>query len=105
MRYPPTTSVTGTAKPVSARSSSHSIVGSRSAPAASAARSRSDSDAIVRASSVGAGKPTGAAADRSLRAAAGDPRDLGDRRDPVADLVEAVVAQAAHAVADRDLGD
>src|SRR4051794_34622463 len=38
----------------------------------------------------------------TLAPGARHPRDLGDRRDAVAHLVEAVVAQAAHAVAHRD---
>src|SRR3954454_4978134 len=43
----------GTANPVSASSASHSIVGSGSAPAASAARSSSESDAMVGNLAVG----------------------------------------------------
>src|SRR3954465_1573987 len=42
---------------------------------------------------------------RKLSPGRRDARDLGDRRDAVAHLVEAVVAQAAHAVAHRDRGD
>src|SRR3712207_635743 len=40
---------------------------------------------------------------RSARA--GDARDLGDRRDAAPDLLEAVLAQAHHALADRLVGD
>src|SRR3954462_15269656 len=42
---------------------------------------------------------------RKLSPGARDARDLGDRRDAVAHLVEAVVTQAAHAVARRDRRD
>src|SRR6478752_628648 len=41
---------------------------------------------------------------RRRLARGGDAGDLCDRRAPLADLLEAVVAQAAHAGAHRDLG-
>src|SRR5205807_8868308 len=46
---------------------------------------------------------TSAAADESCRA--DDAQDLGDRGDPLAHLLETVVAQPAHALAHGDLAD
>src|SRR5919197_4833775 len=87
-----------------AKSSGRSVPCSRTMGGAPAVRCRSDAFLSITSSSTSA-KSKSIGCPYRQRGRSRDPCDLGHGREPVLDLLEAVVAQGAHALVEGDSAD